>query len=225
MVDYGIEGEVALVLGGTGGLGFACAQALTAAGAQLLINGRDADRGREAVQALGSNATYLPGDVSQAADRTSVFDEVQRRGGVSILVTNAGGPPPGRFLEAEPEAWTRAFETNVLAAVEAARAVLPGMIERRFGRIVNITSFVVKELYPNMALSNTVRVALTGAMASLARECNPARRHRQQYLARADGYRRAAARDRRPRAAPKHGLRGGQDGDGRVHTGWAPRFG
>jgi 3-oxoacyl-[acyl-carrier protein] reductase len=170
MVDYGIKGEVALVLGGTGGLGFACAQALTAAGAQLLINGRDADRGREAVQALGSNATYLPGDVSQAADRTSVFDEVQRRGGVSILVTNAGGPPPARFLEAQPEAWTRAFETNVLAAVEAARAVLPRMIERRFGRIVNITSFVVKELYPNMALSNTVRVALTGAMASLARE-------------------------------------------------------
>ena len=170
MVDYGIEGEVALVLGGTGGLGFACAQALTAAGAQLLINGRDADRGREAVQALCSNATYLPGDVSQAADRTSVFDEVQRRGGVSILVTNAGGPPPARFLEAQPEAWTRAFETNVLAAVEAARSVLPGMIERRFGRIVNITSFVVKELYPNMALSNTVRVALTGAMASLARE-------------------------------------------------------
>ena len=72
------------------------------------------------------DATYLPGDVSQAADRTSVFDEVQRRGGVSILVTNAGGPPPGRFLEAQPEAWTRAFETNVLAAVEAARSVLPG---------------------------------------------------------------------------------------------------
>ena len=183
MVDYGIEGEVALVLGGTGGLGFACAQALTAAGAQLLINGRDADRGREAVQALCSNATYLPGDVSQAADRTSVFDEVQRRGGVSILVTNAGGPPPARFLEAQPEAWTRAFETNVLAAVEAARSVLPGMIERRFGRIVNITSFVVKELLSQHgALQHGAGGADGGDGVPRARG-NAARRHRQGLAA------------------------------------------
>jgi 3-oxoacyl-[acyl-carrier protein] reductase len=124
----------------------------------------------EAAKKLGSNAVYLCGDVSQVADRSRVLKEAQRRRGVSILVTNAGGPPPGPFLEAQSDAWVRAFETNVLAAVEAARAVLPGMIERRFGRIVNITSFVVKELYPNMALSNTVRIALTGAMASLARE-------------------------------------------------------
>ena len=168
MVDYGIKGEVALVLGGTGGLGFACAQALTAAGAQLLINGRDADRGREAVQALGSNATYLPGDVprppiARAAQGASAIGRIDPG-------DQCRRPAAGRFLEAEPEAWTRAFETNVFAAVETVRSFLPGMIERRFGRIVNITSFVVKELDPNMALSNTVRVALTGAMASLARE-------------------------------------------------------
>lgn len=170
MIDFGIEGEVALVLGGTGGLGFACARALDAAGARVLVNGRDAGRGREAAAQLGPASSYLPGDVSRSDDRRRVFGEAQRQGAVSILVTNAGGPPPGPFLEAQPDAWTRAFEINVLAAVEATRAVLPSMIERRFGRIVNITSFVVKELYPNMALSNTVRVALTGAMASLARE-------------------------------------------------------
>jgi 3-oxoacyl-[acyl-carrier protein] reductase len=91
-------------------------------------------------------------------------------GPVSILVTNAGGPPPGQFIETTPEAWHAAFETNVFAAVETIRFFLPGMIERRFGRIINITSFVVKELYPNMAISNTMRIALTGAAATLARE-------------------------------------------------------
>lgn len=170
MIDPGIEGEVALVLGGTAGLGFACAKSLAAMGARVLVNGRDEDRGRSAAGRLGPATSYLPGDVSRPEDRKRVLSEAQRAGPVSIVVTNAGGPPPGPFLEAPPEAWTRAFEANVLAAVDVARAVLPSMIERRFGRIVNITSFVVKELYPNMALSNTVRVALTGAMASLARE-------------------------------------------------------
>jgi len=170
MLDYGLEGEVALVLGGTAGLGFACAEALAGAGARVFVNGRDVERCRAAAAGLGEFATCFPGDIARREDRERILSDAHRQGPVSILVTNAGGPPPGQFLETPPAAWQSAFETSVLSAVETARAVLPAMLERRFGRIINITSFVVKELYPNMALSNTVRVALTGAMASLARE-------------------------------------------------------
>jgi 3-oxoacyl-[acyl-carrier protein] reductase len=170
MVDYGIAGETALVLGGTKGLGFACAQALAQSGVRVLVNGRDAAAGAEAAKALGGGATFLPGDIGDPARRAALLDEALAAGPIAILVTNAGGPPTGRFLETPAEAWPKAYETSVLGALAAARAVLPGMIARRFGRIVNITSFVVKELYPNMALSNSMRVALTGAMAALARE-------------------------------------------------------
>ena len=88
-------------------------------------------------------------------------------------MTNAGGPPPGQFEEIDSSAWRAAFETNVLAALEIVRAFLPAMKSRRFGRVINITSFVVKESYPNMSLSNSLRVALTGAMSSIAREVAP----------------------------------------------------
>ena len=91
-------------------------------------------------------------------------------GPIRILVTNAGGPPPGQFDEHAIEVWRRALNVNMLSAVAAVQHVLPDMRRARFGRIVNITSFVVKEPYPNMALANSVRVALTGAMSTLARE-------------------------------------------------------
>jgi 3-oxoacyl-[acyl-carrier protein] reductase len=170
MSDYRIKEEVALVLGGTRGLGFSCAEALADAGARVIVNGRDRSVGEAAAGRLGKGAVYLEGDVAVPEQRQALFHAASGVGPVSIIVTNAGGPPPGQFLEAKPEAWRGAFEANVFAGIETVRFFLPGMMERRFGRIVNITSFVVKELYPNMALSNTVRIALTGAMASLARE-------------------------------------------------------
>lgn len=170
MLDYGIEGQTALVLGGTRGLGLSCALALADAGVRVIVNGRDRGAAGEAVTRIGRGASFLLGDLSDAAQRQDLLRDAAGRGPISILVTNAGGPPPGQFLEQTPEAWQSAFQTNVLALIDTVRFFLPGMIERRFGRVVNITSFVVKELYPNMALSNTVRIALTGAMASLARE-------------------------------------------------------
>jgi 3-oxoacyl-[acyl-carrier protein] reductase len=165
VIDYGIAGEAALVLGGTRGLGLACAESLVAAGVHVAIAGRDEAVGRDAAARIG--ATFLHGDVAEAAELQAILE---RAGPVAILVTNAGGPPPGRFLELEPERWEAAFRASVMSALAATRHVLPAMTGRGFGRIVNITSFVVKEPYPNMTLSNTVRVALTGAMASLSRE-------------------------------------------------------
>jgi 3-oxoacyl-[acyl-carrier protein] reductase len=169
-IDYGIKGELALVLGGTRGLGLSCAEALAAAGVRVVVNGRDKAVGEAVAARLGTGAVFLQGDISRPEERQALCKAAAAVGPVSILVTNAGGPPPGQFIETTPEAWHAAFETNVFAAVETIRFFLPGMIERRFGRIINITSFVVKELYPNMAISNTMRIALTGAAATLARE-------------------------------------------------------
>jgi 3-oxoacyl-[acyl-carrier protein] reductase len=170
-MDLGITCEPALVLGGTQGLGRACAEALADAGARVVLVGRDAQKGRAAAKDIGDNAFYVQGDLSDPADRRTLFAAAcEPAGAPSILVTNAGGSPPGPFAEKTHDDWLKALELNMLAAVDMARLALPAMIERKFGRIVNITSFVVREPYPNMALANGVRVGLTGAMAALARE-------------------------------------------------------
>jgi 3-oxoacyl-[acyl-carrier protein] reductase len=170
-VDLGIAGENALVLGGSKGLGFACALELSRAGVRVAINGRDAQGGAAALKQLGEGAIFVQGDVAEPGQVGAIIETVQRKlGPIHILVTNAGGPPPGEFHEHAIEVWQRAINVNMLSAVEAVQRVLPGMKAARFGRIVNITSFVVKEPYPNMALANSIRVGLTGAMSTLARE-------------------------------------------------------
>lgn len=167
-MDLGIAGERALVLGGTKGLGFACAQALSLAGVQVAVNGRSRVEGEAAAKAVGG--VFVAGDLSNEADRQALIATMRASGAPSIIVTNAGGPPTGQFEEIASDAWRRAFETNMLAPLEIVRAFLPAMKARGYGRVLNITSFVVKELYPNMSLSNGLRVGLTGAMGSMARE-------------------------------------------------------
>ncbi|MGH7004316.1 MAG: SDR family oxidoreductase [Alphaproteobacteria bacterium] len=171
-MDLGIKGERALVLGGTQGLTFSAAKFLHGAGVKLAINGRNAAHGREAVAALGKDVAFVIGDVADASQSTLLHERaVKALGGpVSILVTNAGGPPPGQFLEHDEAAWLRALETNMLSALRLARLVLPEMMSRRWGRIVNVTSFSVREPYPNLVLSNGARGGLTGAMSTIARE-------------------------------------------------------
>jgi len=170
-MDLGIKGERALVLGGTQGLTFSAAKFLHQAGVKLAINGRDAERGRAAVAAL-PGAAFAVGDVADPTQSVVIHERaVKALGGpVSILVTNAGGPPPGQFLDHDEAAWMKAIETNMLSALRLARHVLPEMIAARWGRIVNVTSFAVREPYPNLVLSNGVRLGLTGAMSTIARE-------------------------------------------------------
>ena len=170
-MDLGIDSETALVIGGTQGLALACASNLAEAGVRVIVNGRDPGRGAAAVERLGGESEFVQGDVSIPAKRGEIFDTAR---GISrpitILVTNAGGPPPGQFADHDRDAWLAAIETNMLAAIDMARRCLPDMIDAGFGRIVNITSFAVREPYPNMVLANSVRAGLHGAMSTLARE-------------------------------------------------------
>lgn len=170
-MDLGIDGRVALVLGGTQGLALSAATHLAQAGAVVVLNGRDAERGRDAAESLPGTAHFVQGDVSQAADRVSIHDRtVELAGAPSILVTNAGGPPPGQFMDHDAGAWHAALENNMLGHIEMARLCLPAMIAAGWGRIVNVTSFAVREPYPNLVLANAVRAGLHGAMSTLARE-------------------------------------------------------
>ncbi len=169
-MDLGIAGERALVLGGTKGLAYSAAKFLAAAGVKLVVNGRDAGAGRDAAAALG--AAFVQGDVTEAKALPRIHDEAKAAAGgaFAILVTNAGGPPPGQFLDHDDDAWGKALEANMLSAIRIIRRMLPAMIARGWGRIVNITSFAVREPYSNLVLSNGVRAGLTGAMSTLARE-------------------------------------------------------
>ncbi len=171
-MDLGIAGERALVLGGSQGLAFSAAKFLREAGVALAINGRDAGHGAEAVAALGGGVAFVQGDVSDPAQAEAVVARAAAvlGGPLAILVTNAGGPPPGLFMDHDDAAWQAALATNMLSAIRAIRAALPGMIARRWGRIVNVTSFAVREPYPNLVLANAVRAGLTGAVSTLARE-------------------------------------------------------
>ncbi len=170
-MELAIDGMAALVLGGTQGLGLACAKALAEEGCRPAIVGRDAVRGRAAAGKLGANAHFIACDLAQAQARERLHAQATGlTGPPSILVTNAGGPPPGPFAEQDHGAWLAAIELNMLAAIDMAQRVLPAMLEAGFGRIVNITSFAVRQPYPNLTLANAVRAGLTGAMATLARE-------------------------------------------------------
>lgn len=170
-MDLGISGRSALVLGGSQGLGMACAQALAEAGVTVAVGGRDEDKARRAATRIGGGAVAVPGDVSDSAARRSIVERARAAlGPITILVTNAGGPPPGPVEGHDEAVWLAALQTNMLAAIDFARLVLPDMRGEGYGRIVNVTSFTVREPYPNMGVATGVRAGLTGAMRSLSHE-------------------------------------------------------
>lgn len=170
-MDLGLAGKTALLMASTQGLGFGCAEALTAEGVRVVINGRNAERGAEAVSRLGENAHFVQADISQSVERERLYTEAQAHlGTISILVTNADGPPGGTFMSKSVEDWQEAFELIMLSALDMARRCIPGMIEQGYGRIINISSTSAKETLPGIPLSNGMKPGLLGALGTLARE-------------------------------------------------------
>ncbi len=176
-MDLGLKGRVAFVAAASRGLGAAIAEALAAEGADIACCARSAEIHERAaslatrfgVQTLGIEADVaIPADVARA-----VAAAHERFGQIDILVTNAGGPPPGPFESHTAEAWSRAIALTLESVVNLTRAVLPGMKSRRWGRILNVTSIAVKQPVDGLILSNSVRAAVTGFARTLANEVAP----------------------------------------------------
>jgi 3-oxoacyl-[acyl-carrier protein] reductase len=174
-MDLGLRGKVAIVTASSRGLGRAVAAELAAEGTSLVLCARNESSLNQAAAAIreatGASVSALVADVSDPA----AIDRVWRRanddfGRVDILVTNAGGPPAGPFESHPASAWSDALRLNFESVVNMTRAVLPGMKERRWGRIINITSIAVKQPVDNLILSNSVRAAVTGFARTLANE-------------------------------------------------------
>ncbi|HEX2091308.1 MAG TPA: SDR family oxidoreductase [Longimicrobiaceae bacterium] len=177
-MELGLKGRVALVAGSSRGLGRAVAEELAAEGAALVLCARSADRLAEARAELeerfGVPIHAVPADLARPEDAERVTREaLERFGRVDVLVNNAGGPPSGPFESHSPEAWEAAWRLNFESAVNLTRVVLPGMKERRWGRILNVTSVAVKQPVENLILSNSVRAAVTGFARTLANEVAP----------------------------------------------------
>ena len=173
-MDLGIAGKWALVCGASKGLGLGCAQALVSEGVNVLIVARGAEVLQAAATKLiadnagatGATVQFVAADITTAEGRAAVFAQ---RKDFDIVVTNAGGPPPGDFRDWDREAWIKAVDANMLTPIELIKATVDGMAERGFGRIVNITSSSVKAPIDILGLSNGARSVLTGFVAGLAR--------------------------------------------------------
>jgi 3-oxoacyl-[acyl-carrier protein] reductase len=172
-MDLGIRGRKAIVCAASEGLGKACALALAREGVDVVTNARRPDVLAAASDAIrretGVAVTAVPGDITTEAGRAAVLAACPEP---DILVNNAGGPPPGDFRDWGRDEWSRAVEANLLTPIALIKATVDGMIRRRFGRVVNITTSGVKGpgLYPALGLSIAVRSGLTGFVAVLARQ-------------------------------------------------------
>ena len=170
-MDLGIKGKRALVCASSKGLGRGCAEALAEAGVDLILNAR----GSEALEATaaeirakyGVEVTTVAADVTTDDGRARVLEAA---GDVDILVNNAGGPPPGMWTDWEREDFIKALDSNMLAPIAMIKALVPGMMERGWGRVVNITSQSVKAPIAVLGLSNSARAGLTGYVAGTSRQ-------------------------------------------------------
>jgi len=174
-MDLGIKDRVALVAAASRGIGYAAALELAREGARVFLCSRDEGRASEAAEKIhqetGANVAGIAADVTDAADVERFVNlAVERAGRVDICVTNAGGPPATTFDTTDIEMFRSAFELNALSAIRLAKLVLPGMRDRKWGRIVNVTSISVKQPVDGLLLSNTVRAGLTGWAKTVSNE-------------------------------------------------------
>ncbi len=170
-MDLGIKGRKAIVCAASRGLGRACALSLASNGADVTIVARTPGPLEQAAgeirAATGATVTAVAADITTPDGRDLTLAACPQP---DILVNNAGGPPPGDFRDWSREDWIKALDANMLTAIALIRATVDGMIERRFGRIVNITSSAVKAPIASLGLSNGARAGLTGFVAGLARQ-------------------------------------------------------
>jgi len=170
-MDLDIIGRRALVCASSQGLGYACAQALAQEGCAVTINGRDAVKLAAAAQSLrqatGVQVDWVAADLNTESGRAALLAACPDP---DILINNNAGPPPGALQDWDHAAWMAALEANLVCGVLLLRAVLPAMQQRRFGRIVNITSAMVKTPHAAMGLSTAARAGLTAVSKAVARE-------------------------------------------------------
>jgi 3-oxoacyl-[acyl-carrier protein] reductase len=169
-MELGITGKSALVCAASKGLGRGCALALAREGVAVTIVARGAEAleaTADEIRSAGGTVKTVVADITTTAGRSAALETC---GSPNILVTNAGGPPPGDFRQWDRDAWIRALDANMLTPIELIKATVDAMIERRFGRIVNITSGAVRAPIATLGLSNGARSGLTGFVAGLARQ-------------------------------------------------------
>lgn len=173
-MDLQLSGRVALVGGSSSGIGFAIAARLGAEGCAVVLNGRDRERLDRATAQLASLRPTPVGVVADVTDAeqisTLVRDVTERVGQIDILVCNAGGPPPGALSSVPPDAWQAAIELNLLSTVHLCRAAVPGMRERKWGRVICVTSFAAKQPAENLMLSTMARAGVLGFAKALSDE-------------------------------------------------------
>ncbi len=177
-MDLGIAGKWALVCGASKGLGLGCAQALAREGVNVVIVARGAEVLEQAAAAIkadplhpaGAQVLAVAADITTTAGRAAAFAAAGGPGtDFDIVVTNAGGPPPGDFRDWDRDAWIKAVDANMLTPIELIRATVDGMADRGFGRIISITSSAVKAPIDILGLSNGARSGLTGFVAGVSR--------------------------------------------------------
>ena len=170
-MDLGIKGRRALVCASSKGLGRGCAEALAAEGVNLVLNARGSEALEATAEAIrveyGVVVMAVAADITTEAGQAEVLSVA---GPIDILVTNAGGPPPGMWTDWSRDDFIAAFDANLLTPIALIKATLPDMMERGWGRIVNITSVAVKAPIPVLGLSNTARSGLTGYVAGVSRQ-------------------------------------------------------
>ncbi|MDX1785393.1 MAG: SDR family NAD(P)-dependent oxidoreductase, partial [Roseovarius sp.] len=170
-MDMGLTGKRALVCASSKGLGLGCARALAGEGVHLVMNARGAEALAQAASAIrdefGVEVTEVVADITTAEGQARVLEAA---GDVDILVNNAGGPPPGMWHDWNRDDFIKALDANMLTPIALMKALLPGMIDRGWGRVVNITSQSVKSPIPVLGLSNSARAGLTGYVAGTSRQ-------------------------------------------------------
>lgn len=177
-MNLGLAGKRALVTGGSAGLGFGAARALAEEGADLVVCARDEDRLAAAVgeiaKAARGKVVGLAGDVSRPDEPARIVRDAERAlGEIGILMANAGGPPAGSILDLDEEQWMIGYQRTLMSAVRLTREVIPGMVRRRWGRIIYITSTTVKQPIDGLLLSNVFRPGVAGLAKTIAAELGP----------------------------------------------------